>query len=117
MIHFSIVRVGASSRAENWKTFALGCVSEITVQGYKLQISGIAFSGHQSRAELKCVGGPQRVRFNKPLGMAADKLNSGYLRPPVPRTDYVSTRCGKHWVGLGILAAAASDGRKKLDAS
>src|SRR5262245_12573579 len=49
--------------------------------------------------------------------MAADKLNSCYLRPPVPRTYYVSPRCGKHRGGPGILAATASNCRKKLDAS
>ena len=48
MIHLSIVRILAGSRAENCKTLALGGISEITVQSYQFQVSGITFSSNQA---------------------------------------------------------------------
>jgi hypothetical protein len=62
----------AGSRAENCKTLALGGISEITVQSYQFQVSGITFSSNQSRAELERVSGAQRVRLNQSLGVTAD---------------------------------------------
>jgi hypothetical protein len=72
MIDLSSIRIAARSWAENCKTLTLGGISKITIESYQFQVSGIAFRGNQSCAELERVGGAQRVRLNQSLGVTAN---------------------------------------------
>src|SRR4029453_14841297 len=76
-------------RAENVKAFAFGGCGLAAVEGDELEGAGLVLGSDEGGADVKGVGGPERVAAHDALGVTPDDVGRGHLGPALPRIQKV----------------------------
>ena len=99
-------KAGKLVRAENLKAFAFSGRGLAAVERDELEGAGLVLGSDEGSADVKGVGGPERVAAHDALGVTPDDIGRGHLGPALPRIQKVAPHQTQLADRRGFVAAA-----------
>lgn len=102
-------------RTEYAKAFALRGIRLSAIEGDEIQGCGLSIARRKRRPDLERIRGPQWMAFDDALGVAANDIDGGDFRPPIPCVQEFPP-CEQQLLGrTRAVAATARESGKELD--